>query len=57
MGELMFNARSALDQLACALVPPGQLRSLLGPIRLDLATPDIGRPFYNAVTALDTLAP
>jgi hypothetical protein len=32
------------------------LRHLLGPIRLDLVTPDIGRPFYRAVTALDTLA-
>jgi hypothetical protein len=24
VGELMFNARSALDHLACALVPPGE---------------------------------
>jgi site-specific DNA recombinase len=32
------------------------LRNLLGQIRLDLVTPDVGRPFYNAVTALDTLA-
>ncbi len=32
------------------------LRSLLGPIRLDLVTPDIGRPFYRAVTTLDALA-
>ncbi len=28
------------------------LRNLLGPIRLDLVTPDIGRPFYRAVTTL-----
>ena len=32
------------------------LRNLLGPIRLELQTPDIGRPFYRAVTTLDALA-
>ncbi len=32
------------------------LRNLLGPIRLELVTPDIGRPFYRAVTTLDALA-
>jgi len=32
------------------------LRALLGPIRLELVTPDIGRPFYRAVTTLDALA-
>lgn len=32
------------------------LRQRLGPIRLDLITPDIGRPFYQAVTTVDTLA-
>ena len=32
------------------------LRDLLGPIRLDLVAPDIGRPFYRAVTTLDALA-
>ena len=32
------------------------LRNLLGPIRLQLVTPDIGRPFYRPVTALDALA-
>jgi len=32
------------------------LRSLLGPIRLELVTPDIGRPFDRAVTTLDALA-
>jgi DNA invertase Pin-like site-specific DNA recombinase len=31
------------------------LRNLLGPIRLELVTPDIGRPFYRAVTTLDAL--
>jgi site-specific DNA recombinase len=32
------------------------LRTLLGPIRMELVTPDIGRPFYRAVTALDALS-
>jgi hypothetical protein len=32
------------------------LRALLGPIRLELVTPDIGRPFYRAATTLDALA-
>ena len=32
------------------------LRALLGPIRLELVTPDIGRPFYRPVTTLDALA-
>ena len=32
------------------------LRSLLGPIHLEIVTRDIGRPFYRAVTTLDALA-
>ena len=32
------------------------LRTILGPIRTALITPDIGRPFYRAVTTLDALA-
>jgi recombinase-like zinc beta ribbon protein len=32
------------------------LRDLLGPIRLELVAPDIGRPFYRAITTLDALA-
>ena len=32
------------------------LRNPLGPIRLELITPDIGRPFYRAVTTVDALA-
>ena len=32
------------------------LRDLLGPIKLELQTPDIGRPFYRAVTTLDAVA-
>ena len=32
------------------------LRDLLGPIRMEPVTPDIGRPFYPALTTLDALA-
>ncbi len=32
------------------------LRSLLGPVRLDPVAPEIGRPFYRALTAIDALA-
>jgi hypothetical protein len=32
------------------------LRTLLGPIRLEPVLPEIGRPFYRAVTTLDALA-
>jgi hypothetical protein len=31
-------------------------RNLLGPMRPELVTPDIGRPFYRAATVLDALA-
>ena len=32
------------------------LREILGPIRMELVTSDIGRPFYRAVTSIDALA-
>jgi NhaP-type Na+/H+ or K+/H+ antiporter len=32
------------------------LRDILGPIRMELVTPGIGRPFYRAVTSIDALA-
>ncbi len=32
------------------------LRCILGPIRLELVTPNIGRPFYRAITSIDALA-
>ena len=32
------------------------LREILGPIRMGLVTPDIGRPFYRAITSIDALA-
>src|SRR5438046_2846427 len=31
------------------------LRDLLGQIRLEPTTPDVGRPFYRAITSLDAL--
>jgi hypothetical protein len=32
------------------------LRNILGLIRMEVVTPDLGRPFYRAVTSLDALA-
>ena len=32
------------------------LRKLLGPIRMEPVTPDIGRPYYRARSDLDVLA-
>lgn len=32
------------------------LRELLGPIRLEPVQPDIGRPYYRALTSIDALA-
>ncbi len=32
------------------------LRDILGPIRMELVTPDIGRPFYSEITSIDALA-
>ena len=32
------------------------LREVLGPIRMELVTPDIGRPFYRAITSIDAFA-
>ena len=32
------------------------LRNILGPIRLEPVTPDIGRPCYRAITSIDALA-
>jgi hypothetical protein len=36
--------------------PAQALRNILGPIRLEPVMPDIGRPFYRAVTSIDALA-
>ena len=32
------------------------LRNMLGPIRMEVVTPDLGRHFYRAITSLDALA-
>jgi hypothetical protein len=52
--ERMTNVQSLLEQ--CTARSAQMLCNLLGPIRLELQTPDIGRPFYRAVTTLDALA-
>jgi len=52
--DRLSNIHQVLEQRTA---PSAQmLRNLLGPIRLELVTPDIGRPFYRAVTNLDALA-
>jgi site-specific DNA recombinase len=48
------NVHQVLEQRTASSAQ--MLRNLLGPIRLELVTPDIGRPFYRAVTTLDALA-
>jgi len=52
--ERMSNVQSVLEQRTARSAQ--MLRDLLGPIRLELQTPDIGRPLYRAVTTLDALA-
>jgi hypothetical protein len=51
----MSNVQQVLEQRTArsAQMP----RTLLGPIRLKLVTPDVGRPFYRADTTPDALAP
>ena len=50
----MHNIHQVLEQRTSR--SSQMLRGLLGAIRLELVTPDIGRPFYRAVTTLDALA-
>jgi len=52
--ERLNNLHQVLEQRTARSAQT--LRNLLGPIRLELVTPDIGRPFYRAVTTLDALA-
>jgi hypothetical protein len=52
--ERVANLQQVLEQRTARAAQT--LRNLLGPIRLELVTPDVGRPFYRAVTTLDTLA-
>ena len=49
MGELhtVLEQRTARSTQA--------LRNVLGPIRLEVVTPDIGRPFYQALTSIEAL--
>ena len=53
--ERMSNVQSVLEQRTARSAQ--MLRDLLGPIKLELQTPDIGRPFYRAVTTLDARRP
>jgi site-specific DNA recombinase len=52
--DRLANLQQVLEQRTARSAQT--LRNLLGPIRLELITPDIGRPFYRAVTTLDALA-
>ena len=52
--DRLSNIQQVLEQRTARSAQT--LRNLLGPIRLELVTPDIGRPFYRAVTTLDALA-
>jgi hypothetical protein len=52
--ERLSNLQEVLEQRTARSAQG--LRDLLGPIRMELVTPDIGRPFYRAVTTLDVLA-
>ncbi len=53
--DRLANLQQILEQRAARSAQT--LRSLLGPIHLEIVTRDIGRPFYRAVTTLDALAP
>ena len=52
--DRLSNIQQVLEQRTARSAQT--LRNLLGPIRLELVAPDIGRPFYRAVTTLDALA-
>ena len=54
IAERVENLKELLERRAAQSAQA--LRNLLGPIRLEPVTPDIGRPFYRAVTAVDVLA-
>jgi hypothetical protein len=51
--ERLSDIQSVLERTARSAQ---MRRTLLGPIRLEFQTPDIGRPFYRAATTLDALA-
>lgn len=52
--ERLNNLQRVLEQRTAQSAQT--LRNLLGSIRLELVTPDIGRPFYRALMTLDALA-
>ncbi len=52
--DRLNNVQQVLEQRTARSAQ--RLCNLLAPMRLELVTPDIGRPFYRAVTRLDPLA-
>ncbi len=52
--DRLNNIQQVLEQRTARSAQ--MLRALLGPICLEVVTPDIGRPFYRAVTTPDALA-
>jgi hypothetical protein len=54
IADRLSNLQDVLEQRTARSAQV--LRNLVGPIRMELVTPDIGRPFYRAVTTLDALA-
>jgi hypothetical protein len=52
--DQLGNLQAVLEQRTARSAQT--LRALLGPITLQPVTPEIGRPFYQATTAIDALA-
>jgi hypothetical protein len=50
----MDQLQTVLEQRAARSAQA--LRNILGPITMEIVTPDIGRPFYRAVTSIDVFA-
>jgi site-specific DNA recombinase len=54
LSDRLGNLQEVLEQRTARSAQT--LRTLLGPITLQPVTPEIGRPFYQATTAIDALA-
>jgi len=52
--DRLANVQEVLERRTA--ISAKALRSILGPIQMELVAPDIGRPFYRAITSLDALA-
>ena len=53
--DRMTNIQQVLEQRTARSAQ--MLRNLLGPIHLEIVTPDIGRPFYRAVETMTCTGP